>query len=1042
MRNKIQLRNVLRQRLAFATLFTLIVGSGIFLTLFFGNNKKLVAAVNGDIRSISSGNWTNLAIWQKYNGSTWIAATSVPSNGDNTITIQSGHTVTINAALTVDQIVVESGAILDLPTGITLSLRKTTAPDLKVYGIFRNAGTVSITTGTNITYYSGGTYQHNFTTSAGTIPVGVWNSGSTCEIYGYTTNTGIPSGLNQTFSDLKWNCASQTVNVNFGGGLTSFTGNFIVQSTGSAELQMANNNYTLNFTGNVTMNGGTLNYNNASTKTITINQTGDLFVNGGVLNFSSGNSCTGNCNITGNYVQTGGTFNLGQGSSSTTAINISGDFTHNGGTLSTTGTSSVGQVVFNKSGSQTYSASANTVTGNIDYTINSGSTLNLGTSALIGRNFTVANGGEIGIGSPNGITSSGFSGNIQVSGTRTYNAGAYYLYNGSEDQITGNGLPATINKLTISNGNYLTLTNNVAISNILNFVSGKILTGNKEVHVTNTSSTAITGASANSVIVGNLRRTISSNGTFAFPVGSLVNYELMNVTTTGVTGCTSMTASFVNAVTNDTTYPLTAVVSGVDMTEMLDHGYWTLSPNSSLTGGTYAVQLNETGFSNMLSNGTIYSVLVRNNVTSSWQSIGTHNDNTQSVSGGTVIAYRSGLTSFFQYGIALGDFPTLSNPSLISGTAGAVGATYLFQDALRGIDLWTKITSIYNGATLSDIDNAAIGYNESFQPFINFPAGKESYIEWEIRFKKANTSIDTTLKKVSATGVDVDGGTNIREFIVATMPTSYSLDPATDLTMTNDSGRYKALGPTYSIANIDTSYHEIMYQLNYNNVNTLLYRTGAVNTSASTQTRQTSLYFRSFLIGSAVFALPIELLEFKANLQNKKVLLSWSTASETNNDYFTIERSVDGINFKSVLTQRGAGNSTSRKNYEAIDENPIEGQSYYRLKQTDFDGKFTYSEMRAINNKDLSAKEELAINSIAPNPFDSELEIEYTMKSKGNVIITLLSSDGKTVERKKIKADEGSNRYKFDTSHNIKPGTYFVVVDHEGQRITRKIIKN
>ena len=77
------------------------------------------------------------------------------------------------------------------------------------------------------------------------------------------------------------------------------------------------------------------------------------------------------------------------------------------------------------------------------------------------------------------------------------------------------------------------------------------------------------------------------------------------------------------------------------------------------------------------------------------------------------------------------------------------------------------------------------------------------------------------------------------------------------------------------------------------------------------------------------------MISFKAVLANNNVLLNWSTASETNNDYFTIERSIDGINFRSVLTKRGAGNSTSRRNYEAIDDNPIEGQSYYRLKQTD-----------------------------------------------------------------------------------------------------------
>ncbi len=1042
MKTKIRLRHALRQRTYLAGLLFFIATVSVFMVVFMGNNKNLSSApVSGDYQAVASGDWSTLGIWQKYNGSAWIAATTVPVQADKVITIKSGSTVTISAALTIDQIVIEAGGILSLNSGITLTLKKTTSPDLAVYGIFRNAGTLAYSGGSMATYYSGGTYQHNYTTTAGTIPTSVWNTGSTCEIYGYTTNSVMPGGLNQTFDNLKWNCASQTNSVNMAGGFSSFTGNFIVQSTGTAELQMANGNYTLTITGNMTINGGVLNYCNVASKTITINQTGNLYINGGTLNFASGNNCVGNINLTGNYFQTGGSFNFGGGNSVVSSMVISGNFSQTGGVITTTGISAVGTVVFNGAVAQSFTASGNTVTGSVDYTINSGVTVNMGTSAVFGRNFTLNSGGQIGIGSPDGITSSGSSGNIQVSGTRSYNAGGYYLYNGTGNQVTGNGLPSTINKLTINNNTYLTLTSMTTVSSELSMLSGKILTGVNEMIVTNTAVGGITGNLTSSWVIGNLRRTITSSGTFAYPVGSIINYELMNVTTSGISGITSMVGSFVNAVTNDTTYPLTVSVNGLDMTEMLDHGYWTISPFGTRTAGTYSVQVNETGYSNMLAATTVYSLLSRNNSTSAWQSIGTHTDNTQSVSGGTVTALRSGLTGFYQYGIALGDFPSLANPALISGTAGAVGATYLFQDAMRGIDMWTTITNLYNGATLSDIDNAAVGYNESFQPFVNFPANKDSYIEWEIRFKKANTSIDTTLAKVSATGVDVDGGSTVREYIVATMPTSYSLDPATVLTMSSDSGRYKALGSTTSIANIDTSHHEAMYQLNYNNVNKLLYRTGAVNTSSSA-TRQTSLYFRSFLIGAPVFALPIKLVEFKASPKTDRVLLNWITATETNNDYFTVERSNDGVNFKTLFTKRGAGSSTTTRFYEMVDENPLEGQSYYRLKQTDYDGKYTYSKLQAVKIGKNPSESDLVINSISPNPFQSDLQISYSVKSKGNVQISLLSSEGKLIESKKISVEEGSGTYNFEKTEFLKPGTYFIVVEQNGQRQTRKIIKN
>ncbi len=474
MKTKIRLRHALRQRTYLAGLLFFIATVSVFMVVFMGNNKNLSSApVSGDYQAVASGDWSTLGIWQKYNGSAWIAATTVPVQADKVITIKSGSTVTISAALTIDQIVIEAGGILSLNSGIVLTLKKTVNPDLAVYGIFRNAGTLTYSGGSITTIFSGGTYQHNYTTTAGTIPTCTWNSGSTCEIYGYTTNSAMPGGLNQTFDNLKWNCASQTNSVNMAGGFSSFTGNFIVQSTGTAELQMANGNYTLTITGNMTINGGVLNYCNVASKTITINQTGNLYINGGTLNFASGNNCVGNINLTGNYFQTGGSFNFGGGNSVVSSMVISGNFSQTGGVITTTGISAVGTVVFNGAVAQSFTASGNTVTGSVDYTINSGVTVNMGTSAVFGRNFTLNSGGQIGIGSPDGITSSGSSGNIQVSGTRSYNAGGYYLYNGTGNQVTGNGLPSTINKLTINNNTYLTLTSMTTVSSELSMLSGK-----------------------------------------------------------------------------------------------------------------------------------------------------------------------------------------------------------------------------------------------------------------------------------------------------------------------------------------------------------------------------------------------------------------------------------------------------------------------------------------------------------------------------------------------------------------------------------------
>jgi hypothetical protein len=95
--------------------------------------------------------------------------------------------------------------------------------------------------------------------------------------------------------------------------------------------------------------------------------------------------------------------------------------------------------------------------------------------------------------------------------------------------------------------------------------------------------------------------------------------------------------------------------------------------------------------------------------------------------------------------------------------------------------------------------------------------------------------------------------------------------------------------------------------------------------------------------------LPIELLSFTATPVNEHVELHWSTASETNNKYFTVERSIDAVHFEKVLDKTGAGNSSTVNTYSDIDPSPLQGVSYYRLKQTDFNGDFEYSQIVPIS---------------------------------------------------------------------------------------------
>jgi len=113
--------------------------------------------------------------------------------------------------------------------------------------------------------------------------------------------------------------------------------------------------------------------------------------------------------------------------------------------------------------------------------------------------------------------------------------------------------------------------------------------------------------------------------------------------------------------------------------------------------------------------------------------------------------------------------------------------------------------------------------------------------------------------------------------------------------------------------------------------------------------------------------LPISLIKFDVKQKNELIELQWSTATEINNNYFTLERSIDGNNWEILAYVEGAGDSNYQIDYDYTDEYPYHGISYYRLKQTDFDGKFEYFTPVAVNNQKVT--ETVEIVKVASNGF-------------------------------------------------------------------------
>jgi hypothetical protein len=184
--------------------------------------------------------------------------------------------------------------------------------------------------------------------------------------------------------------------------------------------------------------------------------------------------------------------------------------------------------------------------------------------------------------------------------------------------------------------------------------------------------------------------------------------------------------------------------------------------------------------------------------------------------------------------------------------------------------------------------------------------------------------------------------------------------------------------------------------------------TGSVNTGTHTLT-WTGLLTFSFLggVGESPVALPIELLYFTAKQEKTSVKLDWATATETNNDYFVVERSLDGTNFSEVFRKKGAGNSVNTLYYNGFDKSPVEGISYYRLKQVDYDAKYKYSNIQSV--KFNLADEELGLK-IYPNPaVDSRFTIDYTIGKATAVEVKFYNPIGQLLHTETWNVSKGSN---------------------------------
>lgn len=884
-----------------------------------GNTREAKANTNNDYRSVTSGSWSSTSTWQRFNGSTssWVSATSAPTASNaNVISIQSGHTVTVGSNVTADQIVVDAGGTLTVSDDLTLA--NGTGTDLQ------NNGTVTLTnrsitlnSGASISHNSGATYNHS--RDGGTIPTATWNATSTCTITGVTGN--MPGQINQNFGHLTWNCNSQNKDFAFNTNM-SIQGNFTVAHTNSYYLALTNDNTSRTFTvggdwihtrgdfrgsnsggggtitvnGNFNLSGSTSNSWYTATSGSGVCNTiiqGNLNISGGGFWVNEDNNST-SLTVNGNFTQTNGEFtgNDDSGGSTTTIngnfslsgptsscyctltsgsglstmnvngnaaitggnlllteddnngiFNLKGNYTHSGGFIweNSSYSSRRGEVVFNGTTQQLCDASVG-ASNTIHFTVKNGSWLQFATAGSFlqsAGNFTLEASARIGIRSTDGITSSGSNGHIRVSGSRSYNTGADYDYNGSALQTTGNGLPSAVRNLTINNSNGVTLTSANNPTGTLALDNGIVATGSNVLTLGSSINSTGTLSRNNGHVNGTFRRWVASAATsnILLPVGTGSSYNGFTVSFSAapIGGLLSMV--FQTGYPGNNGLPLT------DDTEECStigaYGIWTLSGSNGFNGGTFTVSARGDGFTG-INDYTLLRLIRRDNTGSAWISSGTHAPATGTAA--SPIVNRSGITQLGQFGIT-------------------------------------------------------------------------------------------------------SNGTN---------------------------------------------------------------------------------------------PLPVTLTSFKAAPSGNTAVISWSTSSEKNSDYFMVQRSGDGRQFDDFRRSDAAGSSNTNKNYRVTDLNPLPGTSYYRLQQFDKDGKSEFFGPVAVNFTRNSKTGEQAISALTagPNPFRNELTLRFESTMAGPQPLTVYNIMGAVVHRSIVDIRTGANQLSLPVAARQQSGRYLIELG-EGNSVQR-----
>jgi Secretion system C-terminal sorting domain len=392
--------------------------------------------------------------------------------------------------------------------------------------------------------------------------------------------------------------------------------------------------------------------------------------------------------------------------------------------------------------------------------------------------------------------------------------------------------------------------------------------------------------------------------------------------------------------------------------------------------------------------------------------------------------------------------PTLSftsTPTLVSGTGYEVGAVYKFQNVANGADALVTIISATGGATVAMLDDNNLTKPEAFSPRITVPANSTGMVKFRIDFINGGGN-PRNLTQFTATAMDIDGtsgtmyemdainmgvGSTV-SYLSALLEINVQLN-GTEFLGTNVAG--------VEYPDVDTSAKQVMFSVTSPAIiNSFTYAAGVQNLSTEDATRQKGIYFKGF---DYLSFLPVKYSSFNAYTANSAVNLKWVTETEVNNHHFEVERSADGLYFKTLgVVTNGTISSNTGKSYQFID-NTVNTTDvkvvYYRLKQVDADGRYSYSNILVVRLQALSG----ASMQVMPNPFAESITVRFNAAEKTSALVKIMNTQGQTVMMQNTTVNKGNNSIQVSGLNKLAPGTYIACLYADGIiAATQKIIKN